>query len=61
MVKKRLNEMEALNFEQIIADKLLSLHNESWNESEKDTTHETFRKEIALDSITLDLEGQSMV
>jgi hypothetical protein len=61
MVKTRLEKLEALAFEQIAADRLISLYNESWNESEKDITDEFFKKKIALDSVTLELDGHSTI
>lgn len=60
-VNQKLKKLEVLSFEKMAAEGLLPLHNESWNENDKDLTKEEFIKAITLKSITLELEGDSSI
>lgn len=59
--KQTLKELEAFHFEQIAADRLLKLYNETWNESKKSISSEDFVKKVSVKSVTLETDGGAAI
>lgn len=60
-VKDKLKQLKVMAFDQIAAENLLRLFNDSWNHKEQNLTHEEFVSAITLKSIALERdEGASI-
>lgn len=59
--KDRLKELKIIAFDQIAAEKLLTLFNDSWNNNDHSLSPEEFASTITLESITLEVNGSSSI
>lgn len=60
-IKEQLKQLAKHSFEQIAAEYLLNLYNETWSEEEEAISQEEFASRVTINSITLEVDGTASI